>query len=101
MNAANAADPAFRCRGARSLELAESEVQHSNTLFPSKQRQPWNVSSDTELGSIIEKEPTFAALNGRTHAEIRAYLDLSDGEFTAIQALRHFLWSPGIDTLCV
>ncbi len=99
MNAANAADPAFRCRGARSL--AESEVRHSNTLVPRKQNRPWNVSSDTELGSIIEKEPTFAALNGRTHAEIRAYLDLSDGEFTAIQALRHFLWSPGIDTLCV
>lgn len=99
MSAANAADLAFRSRGARSL--AQREVRYSNTLFPSKQSRPWDVNSDTELDSIIAKDSIFAALNGRTHEEIRAYLDLSDGEFNAIQALRHLLCSSGIDMLCV
>ena len=75
-----------------------TQLRHPDTSFPTTHHRTLNANSDRELAWIIEKQPAFASLQSRTHEEIRAYLDLSDGEFNALVALRRFIGSSGSQT---
>ena len=102
-NTADAKDPRlpFRRRKSRSLvdEPATAEATAPARAQASQSDTQTTRTSFAELSTIIKSQLAFLSIQGRTHEELQAYLDLTDQEFTAIGALRRFVCSSGSHVL--
>lgn len=80
-----------RVGSALPLVAATTSAPESNRI----QQDDAAIKNDISLTDLVEQQPAFETLKGRTNEELRTYLGFSDQELVAIQALRRLIRSTG------